>query len=289
MRNLILFFQKFYLFFLFIGLQTVSFYLLAKNNNFQNTAVVNASNYMVGQFYESVSWFTDYLKLRDVNDQLLQENAKYRSGIIQSFYNGNIGETTKIDSGLKQQFSYIPARLINSTTNLRNNFLILNRGTKHGIAKNMAVITSAGIVGIVMEASENFCSVQSFLNKNAQISVKIKENGYFGPLVWDGANPQYGTLTDINKHVNVKVGQDIITSGFSSIFPEGINVGKVEEVDYDAGGNFYKLKIKLATDFGNLSAVYIVNSLMKKEVEQLEINAEAQEKKAVNTNVPKPH
>ncbi len=269
-------------------METVSFYLLAKNNNFQNTAVVNASNYLVGQFYESVSWFTDYLKLRDVNDQLLQENAKFRSGTIQSFYNGNIDQTTKVDSGLTQQYTYIPARVINNTTNLRNNYLILNRGTKHGIAKNMAVITSSGIVGIVMEASDNYCSVQSFLNKNAQISVKIKENGYFGPLVWDGQDPLYGTLTDINKHVNVKVGQDIITSGFSSIFPEGINVGKVEAVDYDAGGNFYKLKIKLATDFGNVSAVYIVNSLLKKEVEQLETNAEQQEKKTTQPNGPKP-
>ncbi len=288
MRNLILFFQKFYLFFLFIGLETVSFYLLVKSNNFQNTAVVNASNYLVGQFYESVSWFTDYLKLRDVNEQLLQENARYRSGITQSFYNGNTDQITKLDTGLIPLYSYIPARVINNTTSLRNNYLILNRGAKHGIAKNMAVITSTGIVGIVMEASEHYCSVQSFLNKNAQISVKIKVNGQLGSMVWDGQDRQYGLLTDINKHVDVKVGQDVITSGFSSIFPEGINVGKVEVVDYDAGGNFYKLKIKLATDFGNLSAVYIVNSLMKKEVEHLEENAKEQEKKAVQPNPAKP-
>lgn len=288
MRNLILFFQKFYLFFLFIGLEGLSFYLLAKHNNFQNAAVVNSSNFIVGKFYESVSWFTDYLKLRDVNELLLQENANFRSGSIQSYYNPASQTFTKADSGMLQQYTFIPARVINNTISLRNNYLVLNRGKIHGIAKNMAVISSVGIVGIVMDVSDHYCSIQSFLNKNARHSVKIKENGYFGPLVWEGQDPEYGVLLDINKHVNVKVGQDIVTSGFSAIFPEGINVGKIDKIEYDAGGNFYKLKIKLSTDFRNLSSVYIVNSLFKKEVEELETKAEEQEKNNNQNNTPLP-
>lgn len=247
--------------------------MLVNQNNFQQAATVNSSNALVGSFYESVSGLTDYLKLKETNEMLQRENAMFRTGMFNSYYDKSAVKIVKVDSNLKQQFTYTAANVINNSTNKRNNYLTLNRGSIHGIQKKMGVICPDGVVGIVMNVSEYYCSVLSMLNNNSKISAKVKETNDFGPLVWDGNNPEYANLVDINKHAEVKVGQNIVTSPFSS-FPEDIKLGKIIKVEYDEGGNFYKLKIKLSTNFSNLTSVYIINNLMKDEIEQLKNKSE---------------
>lgn len=138
----------------------------------------------------------------------------------------------------------------------------------------MGVVSPGGLVGVVMNVSSHYCTVLSLLNKNSHISAKILETNYFGSLEWDGSNPGTATLKDINKHVPVKRGQTVVTSAFSTVFPENIPIGRVEEVGFDPGGNFYELKIKLSTDFSSLSSVYIINNLMKQEIDQLEASTQ---------------
>ncbi|MBI3233047.1 MAG: rod shape-determining protein MreC [Bacteroidetes bacterium] len=274
MRNLIYFLQRYYLFFLFLFFQSISFYMLVNHNNFQQAAMVNSSNILVGNFYKTVSGLTDYLKLKETNELLQKENAMFRSGMYNSFYDKSAVKIVKVDSNLQQQFTYMAANVINNSTNKRNNYLTLNRGSIHGVKKKMGVICPNGVVGIVMNVSEHYCSVLSLLNNNSKISAKIKETNDFGPLVWDGDNPEYASLVDINKHAFIKVGQTVVTSSFSTIFPEDIPLGKIIKVEYDEGGNFYKLKIKLSTNFSNITSVYIINNLMKDEVEQLKEKSE---------------
>jgi rod shape-determining protein MreC len=246
--------------------------MLVNHNNFQQAAVVNSSNYVIGSFYESVSGLTEYLDLRTTNEQLQKENALFRTGQITSFYDRGAVQNVRIDSNLEQQFTYLPAKVINNSINQRNNFLTLNRGKIHGIQKYMGVMCPEGVVGIVMNVEEHFCSVQSILNKNSKISAKIKENNTFGTLEWDGEDPYYANLININRQADVKVGQTILTSLHSKIFPENIAVGKIVKVGHDDGGNFYTVRVKLSTDFGSLDAVYIINNLMKAEIEKLEKN-----------------
>lgn len=289
MRNLIFFLQRYYLFFLFLFFESIAFYLLVNHNNFQQAAVVNTSNAMVGKFYESMSGLTDYLHLRETNEMLQRENAMFRTGLYNSYYDKSAVKIIKIDSNLQQQFTYMAAKVINNTTNKRNNYLTLNRGRIHGVTKKMGVICPNGVVGIVMNVSEHYCSVLSLLNKNSRISTKVKETSDFGPLVWDGDNPDYATLVDINKHADIKVGQNVVTSSFSTIFPENIPIGKILKVQYDEGGNFYKLKVKLSTNFNNLTSVYIINNLMKEEVEQLEEKSEQEGQEQQNPLQAKPN
>ena len=124
---------------------------------------------------------------------------------------------------------------INNSINRRSNYLTLNRGRIHGIKPQMAVIGPAGVVGIVLHVSNHFCTVLSLLNSQIKLSAKIRENNYFGSLTWDGKDPIYATLGEINKHVKIEVGQHVVTSAYSTIFPENINIGLVEEVGFDEG------------------------------------------------------
>lgn len=243
---------------------------------------------MVGKFYESMSGLTDYLHLTETNEMLQRENAMFRTGLFSSYYDKSAVKIIKVDSNLQQQFTYMAAKVINNSTNKRNNYLTLNRGRIHGIEKKMGVICPNGVVGIVMNVSERYCSVLSLLNNNSRISAKIKETNDFGPLLWDGDNPEYATLVDINKHAQINVGQNVVTSSFSTIFPENIPLGKILKVSYDEGGNFYKLKVKLATNFNNLTTVYIINNLMKTEIEQLEQQSEQEGEEQQNPLQAKP-
>ncbi|MSQ79498.1 MAG: rod shape-determining protein MreC [Flavobacteriaceae bacterium] len=288
MRNLLIFLQRYYIFILFITLESIGFSMLVSHNNIQQATMVNASNALVGKFYESVSGLTDYFKLGQVNDQLQQENAMYRMGQLSSFYDNGAVKIVRVDSNLGQQFTYMAAKVLNNSVTMRNNYLTLNRGSIHGVKKQMGVVSPSGLVGVVMNVSPHYCTVLSMLNKNSHISAKIIENNYFGSLEWNGDDPRNATLKDINKHVEVKLGQTVVTSSYSTVFPEGIPIGKIQKVGFDPGGNFYELKVKLSTDFSSLSSVYIITNLMKDEIDLLEEKTKGLGEKIPSANNPTP-
>ena len=162
------------------------------------------------------------------------------------------------------------AKVINNSTNRRNNYLTLNKGSKQGVKPEMGVICSDGIVGIVKDVSEHYCSVISFLHKDSRFSARIKKNGYIGSMVWNGYDETHGTLNDIAKHVKVSKGDTIVTSSYSAIFPDGVFIGIVDEVTSTGGNNFQDITVKLSTPFGKLSYVYIISNLYKDEQKALE-------------------
>ena len=157
---------------------------------------------------------------------------------------------------------------------MRNNYLTLNKGEKDGIQNDMAVITSTGIVGQVKDVSDNFCTVMSVLHSKVTISSKIKKDGSYGPLTWDGVDFRYATLTDIPTHVRLAKGDTIVTTAFSRTFPENILIGTVESFERPSGKYFYTIKVKLSTDFKKLTYVYIVKNIHKAEQEELETRSE---------------
>lgn len=251
-------------------MESLAFLLLVKHNSFQNAAVTSAANYWVGTFYESFAGVLDYLRLDEINEALRNENAMLRGKQPNSFFRNQADTLVAKDSLGVIQYAYIPAKVINNSVVYRNNYLTLNRGSKDGVKKHMGVICPEGIVGIVMNVSDHFCTVQSALNKNSIINARVSENNYFGPLIWEGEDPRFGILKDINKHVEVKKGQTIVTSSYSHIFPENIPIGTIDEVGYDQGGNFYRLKVKLVTPFERLSSAYIIIHKMQDELLNLE-------------------
>jgi rod shape-determining protein MreC len=169
-----------------------------------------------------------------------------------------------------QQYTFVNARVVNNSIGRRNNFITLDKGTSNGVEKDMGVISSSGVVGIVKDVSLHYCTVMSVLHKNTKISTRFKNSNYFGSLVWNGENHREATFLEIAKHVKFKTGDTLVTTVYSSIFPEGIMVGVVKSWELKPGDNFYKINVKLSTNFANLSHVYIVDNLMKREQLELE-------------------
>ena len=134
----------------------------------------------------------------------------------------------------------------------------------------MGVISSRGIVGIVKDVSDNFSSVISVLHKDSKISAKIKKYGDVGSVLWNGYNYRRASLIDIPTHVPITRGDTIITSGFSSVFPEGIVIGKIIDHRIESGNTFYTITIEFSEDFNKLSYVYIIKNFFKNEQNDLE-------------------
>lgn len=274
MRNLILFIWKHYFFFLFLLLEVGCIYLVVQNNYYQKASFVNSSNSISANILQTSTNVEQYFLLKDANEKLAKENADLRSHILTSFDISVNRNYTVNDTVYHQKYSYTSAKVVNVSTNMRNNYLTLNKGEKDGIQNDMAVITSTGIVGQVKDVSENFCTVMSVLHSKVTISSKIKKDGSYGPLTWDGVDFRYATLTDIPTHVRLVKGDTIVTTAFSRTFPENILIGTVESFERPTGKYFYTIKVKLSTDFKKLTYVYIVKNIHKAEQEELETRSE---------------
>lgn len=269
MRNLWLFISKYNAFFLLIIFFTISLIILVNNNSYQRASVWNSSNQIVGSTYERVSKFSNYLVLGKTNDSLAAENARLRDLLKSSFYSDNIKRVTIRDSVLKQQYTYTIARVINNSVHQRNNYITINRGKKHGIEKGMGVTSSSGIVGIIINVSENFATIRSLLHTETKISVSVDAN--MGSLIWGEGNfdARYAILKDIQSHLLVKKGARVVTSEFS-LFPPGTNIGTVSKTGVKGNDSSLDIEVKLDTDFASLQYVYVINNMLSKEQLSLE-------------------
>ena len=270
MRNLIRFLVKNSFVFLFLFLEFIAFTLLVQNNRYQSSKVLNSSNFLVGNLYTSVNNFKEYLGLKNINEELATHNATLQSKQIESFVK-LYGNSVRInDTIYKQQYVYTNAKIVNNTVNKRNNYITINKGELNGIESGMGVISANGSVGIVKNVSDNFSSIISILHKDAKISGKIKRSGYYGSVIWDGTDYRKGNLFDIPNHVKVEIGDTVVTSGYSSIFPENIPIGIVSGFDLPEGSNFYEIEIDFSVDYKNISQVYIIKNLLKEEQKEIE-------------------
>jgi len=270
MRNLIAFIIRYHFFLLFLLLEVFSFVLIANSTYYQRASILNTSNRITGAVYSAFDNVTDYLSLRKTNYILSEENARLRKATRLSFLLADTNTFFVNDTIYKLRYTYIAAKVIHNSVNKRNNYLMLNKGRKQGIDKDMAVITSNGIVGTVVSVSDNFCWVMSVLNKHTKISGRIKKNNQMGTIIWEGKDFTTGTLSDIPAHVKIAKGDTIVTSGFSHIFPAGIFVGNVLDFRVEQGDHFYVIPFRFSVDYNSLDYVYIVKNLMKDEEEKLE-------------------
>ena len=265
MRTLFAFFKKNYFFFLFVALEVIAILLLVNNNPYQHSRFFNTSNQLVGSINTIYANVDNYFFLKKSNETLLKENARLRSILKSSFLLSDTISYIYLDTN----FRYIPARIISNSINKRNNFLMLDKGKKHGIRSEMGVISSNGIIGIVVEVSEHFSTVMSLLHKDSKLSARIKKNNHLANVIWDGKHHLYATLQDIPNHIILEKGDTIITSGFSFFFPEGILIGTIAEFDKDQRSNFNKAKIKLSNDFSSIKNAYILKNIQGREQRQL--------------------
>lgn len=272
MRNLWIFISKYNAFFFFIICFFISLALIIRNNSFQRSGVLNSSNFFVGETYNRINKVQRYLRLAEVNDSLAKENALLRQKLKMSFFDDSLEQKTVTDTASRQQYTYIVARIVNNSINQKNNYITINRGKKHGILPGMGVICSSGIVGIVKDVSNDYATLYSLLHSDIKISASITESQAFGSLVWgeENDNPRLAMLQDIPNHIVVKTGQHVVTSGYSTLFPSGLPIGRILRTKEKGGESFPEIVVRLDTDFSTLQYVYVIKNIFGIEKENLE-------------------
>ena len=245
---------------LFLLLEGISFYLIITYNDAQAKIYQNSVNVISGSIANQASNIRGYFSLNEQNSILLKENAKLKSKLFNlEEKKGAKPEDLDLKVTQNQIFNLISARVVNNSISLRNNFLSLNKGRKAGITENQGVIGENGVIGITKAVNDNYTTVMSIFNSQTKISARIKDKGYFGSLVWNNnGDVRYMTLNDIPKHVPIKLGDKVETSGYSNLFPSGINIGKIVGKRIPPGSSTYELKVKLYQDMTKIKFAYVV-------------------------------
>ena len=269
MRNLLNFLSRHHNLIIFIILEGLALFLLTTRNDYHNTRVVKGFRGVTTGIDESIFNARSYLSLRKANILLMDENIALKNTMNRL----NAGEPSSyypvVDSVYNQQFNFTGAEVINNSVNRQKNFITLNKGKKDGVDVDMAVTTNDGVTGIIVGSSDNFSVAMSLLNLDFRLSARIRSNGYFGSLSWDGRNTGEALLSEIPQHAPVVQGDTIETTAYSAIFPEGIMIGTISNFER-SGSDFYSIRVSLATDFSRLTHVNIIGNLRREEQLQLE-------------------
>jgi len=254
---------------LFIVLEAIALLLIVQNSFYQRSRIVSLGNNIAGQWYRMVSGVTGYFGLKAENEHLSAENAALRAQLASSYIQYSDSIFTINDTVYKQRYSYTDAQVIKNSWNSQDNYLMINKGSAHGVKVDMAVISPQGIVGVVVNCTRNFATIMPVLHSDSRNSVKIKRTNSTGSLIWEGGDFRYATVVDIPTTHKLYKNDTIITSGLANDFPEGIAVGYIEDFKSIQGSGFYSIRIRLATDFNKLNHVYIVDNHFKAEQDLL--------------------
>ncbi|WGK65354.1 rod shape-determining protein MreC [Croceiramulus getboli] len=258
-------------FLLFVVLLSISFIFTIQSHSYHRSRFVNSANFLSGGIYERVNNISSYFELKEINEQLVEENVYLRSLI----HNPNDSIQARTDTTtFGGKFRFVPARVINNNYARSSNYLTLRGGEQDSIKPDLGVITPQGIVGIVDKVSDRYSTVISILNSSSRINAKLKKSEHFGTLVWDGVDPNIVQLIDVQQQAPVQQGDTIVTGGKSTIFPKDIGIGIVQGFMLDQSENFYTISIRLFNDMTNLGPVYVIENLDASEILQLEQETE---------------
>jgi rod shape-determining protein MreC len=271
MERLLKFFFEYRAFFTFLVLELFGAWLLVENNQYQSTTYFNTSNQVAANIISTSQGIREYFSLRDINNNLAVENSRLRKKLDQR---DQVLLTKELDTfgdaTIINRFDFVSAKVINNSTRYYKNFITINRGKDHGLEAGMAAISQLGAVGKVKSVSDHYAVLISLLNIDDQVSSLIKRTGHFGTVQWDGTDTQVIDLKYIPRHVELKAGDTVVTSGYNSVFPEGIVIGVIKSFKLNEEAQFHSIKVALSQDFGKLSFVEIVKSNLKKEKDSLE-------------------
>jgi rod shape-determining protein MreC len=276
MRNIILFIRIYFNFLFFLFLMGISLFMVFNFNHYQHTAYSAVAGEVTGKISSQFNNVEYYFDLKRTNDSLIKANAQLYNKLKDEFEIPDTTSNIKIDSVLTdttigaRKFLYLPAKVVNNTVSQENNYVVLHRGLNQGVERDLAVVDiNNNVVGAIVDVSNNYSVVMSLLNRQSNVSAKIKKNGFPGNITWDGMKPNIVILKDIPSDIKVNPGDTIITSGFSDKFPYGLLIGTVAEVGNGKDDITHIIKVRTATDFYNLQYVYIINNLQKEEPQNL--------------------
>lgn len=269
-------FSKNGLFVFFIFLQLIALVLIFSRNSMQQS-------WLAGQTAAFNSWVsgyidegTSYLKLKQINDQLVAQNKL----LMEQVYGKNSGipifRKVHDTIGGGQIYTFVDGEIVFNSINRKDNYFTINRGKRDGVLPQMGVMAPNGIAGIVINSTDSYALVQSVLSLNKiKINASLKKSGYFGTLTWRGDDSRIMHLADVPKYVPLQIGDTVVTDGKSAIFPQGITIGKVSGYEVDSKTGFWDISVELTERMGNLSKIYVVKNLKKAEVKKIQDTLQA--------------
>lgn len=285
MRNLLEFLAKYNHWFVFLILEVVSMVLLFQYNSYQGSAWFSSANAVTGKLYEWDANVETFFSLTKVNQELTQRNA-YLEQEVQKLSDSLVSVTRDSSIYHRDQFALlrnyrlIPAKVVANSVDKPGNLMTIDKGSADGIHKDMGVISGTGVVGIVYLVAEHYAIVIPVLNTKSNISCMIQNRGYFGYLRWKGGVSDLAYLEEVPRHAHFKLGDYVVTSGYSAVFPPGVRVGRILHVFNSADGLSYRVQLRLSTDFARLRDVCVIDDAAMKE--RLEIMRAAQD--SIETN-----
>lgn len=285
MRNLLEFLAKYNHWFVFLILEVVSMVLLFQYNSYQGSAWFSSANAVTGKLYEWDANVESFFSLTKVNQELTQRNA-YLEQEVQKLSDSLVSVTKDSSIYHRDQFALlrnyrlIPAKVVANSVDKPGNLMTIDKGSADGIHKDMGVISGTGVVGIVYLVAEHYAIVIPVLNTKSNISCMIQNRGYFGYLRWKGGVSDLAYLEEVPRHAHFKLGDYVVTSGYSAVFPPGVRVGRILHVFNSADGLSYRVQLRLSTDFARLRDVCVIDDAAMKE--RLEIMRAAQD--SIETN-----
>lgn len=268
MQRLFLFLLNNRAFISFAILEVFCSWLIIQNNQYQSASFFNSSNQLAATMMMASNDIKSYFFLAQVNQQLSEENARLREQLNLTRQGQPVLATDDLPN--TPRLEYKAANIINKTTNRFRNYLTIDKGLSSGIEPGLGVIGPNGVVGKIKASSNRFSTVISVLNTEVLVSSLITRSNTFCTTNWDGRDPQYSNLLYVPRHVQLSVGDTVITSGYNAIFPEGIPIGRIEEIHINDEATFYDIRVKLSTDFFSLATVYVVQSPARIEIDSLE-------------------
>lgn len=285
MRNLLEFLAKYNHWFVFLILEVVSMVLLFQYNSYQGSAWFSSANAVTGKLYEWDANVETFFSLTKVNQELTQRNA-YLEQEVQKLSDSLVSVTKDSSIYHRDQFALlrnyrlIPAKVVANSVDKPGNLMTIDKGSADGIHKDMGVISGTGVVGIVYLVAEHYAIVIPVLNTKSNISCMIQNRGYFGYLRWKGGVSDLAYLEEVPRHAHFKLGDYVVTSGYSAVFPPGVRVGRILHVFNSADGLSYRVQLRLSTNFARLRDVCVIDDAAMKE--RLEIMRAAQD--SIETN-----
>lgn len=275
MQNLLNFLIKYNYWFLFLLLEATSFVLLFRFNHYQQSVYFTSANEVAGKVYEVSGGIASYFHLKSVNEDLLDRNVwlEQRVSFLENVLREKGMDSVRLYSMervIPGEYRIFKANVIKNSLNKADNYITLDRGTTDGICSEMGVVDANGVVGIVYKTSPHYSLVIPLLNSKSSISCKIAGSDYFGYLKWEGGDSRFAYLKDLPRHAEFNLGDTVVTSGYSTVFPEGVVVGTVDDISDSHDGLSYLLKIKLATDFGKVRNVRVISRDRQDEQKALE-------------------
>lgn len=265
MKSLFLFLYKFRAFISLILLESFCAFLIIQNSQYHRALFFNSSNTAIGSILSVSNNVTQYFRLIDINESLASENATLKNDFNEF---SQLPDSIKFDS--TRNFNYIRAKVIDNSVDLRNNIITIDVGAKDGIKKDLAVIGGGGIIGKTRYVSENYTIVTSLLHTSSMVPALVKNKVNICTVQWDGTDPYMVDLLYVPRHYSIEIGDSILTSGYSGIFPENLTIGYIHSIDLSDDAPFFNIKVKLANDFYKVAYVEVAESVQLPEIDSLQ-------------------